>query len=1706
VIHVNIVTSDRGWILERLANEITSRLPYVSLGQAVDRSADINYYVTYSTWKAPSGGLDVAFFAHHEPVSGASEHFFTVARHVDHCVTMSAPYEALLRENGISAVTTISPGVDQQRFVPKVKIGVVGRTYHTGRKGEHLVATVMDIPGIEWHFTGDGWPLPGKHLSDDELPGFYRDMDYILVSSLYEGGPMCVLEALASGTPVIGPDVGWIPELPRIPFQLGDPVDLRRVLLDLVARKMDLRASVSDRTWDAWADAHDRLFTRLAGTSASRPTATGTAGPSLRVGLMLHGNEGNSPGGPTVRVPRLAQELGARGSDAVLGYARQLDVAGRDIVHCFNVWGPDSAVGAIRHAKSLDVPVVFSPIFLDLSARRLWDTEIPPLFDGVSDPGEIDAALARLARRHAERVRRTGGPPEIQAGFYGTVREMLARADHVIFLSEFERSRLEEIGATTEHGTLVRNPVDTELWEAGDPSLFRDAYGVSDYVLCVGRLESRKNQLMLLHALRGTGLPIVLIGHRPQPSYYQRLLALAGPNVRLIERLDPNSPMLASAVAGARVFVLPSWAEGAPLSALEAGSAGVSLVLSDASGEREYFGDRALYCDPGDPASIRDAVLTAYGADRPASIAAEQRAYVKGTFGWARHVEQTQRVYAETLARHRSRRSAEPVAKPATEAPPRPTVILDITTSAGRKGRWTGISRVEMALAQALQQLDIDVRFVGWNGTDFVPVPSGLLTPELLSSYLADTRDVAAASYPANSVLVVAGSAWMQSAVYPNAVVVFARNQRLSLCSIIYDIIPYKFPHWFEPKYAPVFLKNLATLLEFSDIVISDSESTRRDILEFAHRLPPRQFDIRTMRCGDEIRLFPGTDHRRLAPEGIAALAHNAGYVLSVGALHTRKNQGLLCDLWSALGTSLGSRCPKLVIVGGVAWNGQDVARRIKEDRSLVNLVVMLDDVGDDDLDVLYRNCLLTVYPSLYEGWGLPVAESLRYGKICLASASSSIPEIAPQLTDLIDPRDFPTWLAKLKFYLGSSEARYAREAIISTGYRSTSWVETASELVDHLTTRRVSAAQPYPIGTILDLSKFVTMAQFGAGGWLPPERWGVWSGAETAHIRISLATHPRGRLVMVARVQSLASKSVPHICDVLCNGQIIATWHLTQAGMHPRTALIPVADATGPDPLTITFRSRVRRRPSDLQALSTDTRLLGIGLARLVLAEAEIGELVQAYLEPSDIANDVAEPGRLYNFVDDAKARRFLVGNWKLVSPSWGLQEEHDKLKIGFSVVEHPTEDLLIELEVRPVATDTHPITISVILADGSVILSGRFSSDEVLIIPVTIPAELRQVVQPTLLQIIGRAAGSPVDLKVGANATPFKLGLLSMKITSQSTCDVVPSYRTGDVITFDTADKESLHAAPGRSYLQTGWNPPESGAAWSRAKVGLLRFELEEAELGSRLLILRIEVLERNSSLGVTFNGVPLETLGTPDEGGTRRVYWIPDRHLRPGGTNTIALESEETVNLYETGTMLEDRRLGVRLWSLAMIAPFQLGAGQAIAFETDQACHAAVSGWHPREVGGRWTKETASIAVLLTGRRDEAIRMVLAGWSHDATPSTPLIAEVDADGCHLTSYMIDDNAVHDIVFDIPPRSAPDDGLVMITIRLNRASSPAQTHSSGSDPRALGLFIQQLRRANAPDSTSEESTTFRQFAATDDSGPAQTAHSAPTAVRVRA
>jgi glycosyltransferase involved in cell wall biosynthesis len=146
--------------------------------------------------------------------------------------------------------------------------------------------------------------------------------------------------------------------------------------------------------------------------------------------------------------------------------------------------------------------------------------------------------------------------------------------------------------------------------------------GMRDFVLCVARLESRKNQLMLLKALEDSDLPVVFAtgGFTYQPTYAKACSIYQRPGKTLfLNRLEQQD--LASAYAAARVHVLPSWYELPGIVSQEAAKRGIRVVVTDNGTPRDYFGDLAHYCKPDDYNTVREAVHEAMDASPEPGLA-----------------------------------------------------------------------------------------------------------------------------------------------------------------------------------------------------------------------------------------------------------------------------------------------------------------------------------------------------------------------------------------------------------------------------------------------------------------------------------------------------------------------------------------------------------------------------------------------------------------------------------------------------------------------------------------------------------------------------------------------------------------------------------------------------------------------------------------------------------------------------------------------------------------------------------------------------------------------------------------------------------------------------------------------------------------------------------------------------------------------------
>jgi glycosyltransferase involved in cell wall biosynthesis len=222
------------------------------------------------------------------------------------------------------------------------------------------------------------------------------------------------------------------------------------------------------------------------------------------------------------------------------------------------------------------------------------------------------------------------------------------------------------------------------------------------------------------------------------------------------------------------------------------------------------------------------------------------------------------------------------------------------------------------------------------------------------------------------------------------------------------------------------------------DILVSISNNTEKDFLErYGKQLKPELKKV-VIRHGDDLKHDNPLKPRNLSID-------REDFILCVGTIEARKNHYLLYQTYR-LAHMQGIDLPKLVIVGREGWLAEPAIYALKNDPAIKDKIVFAGPISDNELSWLYANCLFTVFPSLYEGWGLPVAESLAFGKVCAASATSSIPEIGGSLNRYFSPYDPAACLKILEGLLDKNERQEA-EATIADKYKLTYWHDTAEQL-----------------------------------------------------------------------------------------------------------------------------------------------------------------------------------------------------------------------------------------------------------------------------------------------------------------------------------------------------------------------------------------------------------------------------------------------------------------------------------------------------------------------------------------------------------------------------------------------------------------------------------------------------------------------------------
>jgi glycosyltransferase involved in cell wall biosynthesis len=272
--------------------------------------------------------------------------------------------------------------------------------------------------------------------------------------------------------------------------------------------------------------------------------------------------------------------------------------------------------------------------------------------------------------------------------------------------------------------------------------------------------------------------------------------------------------------------------------------------------------------------------------------------------------------------------------------------------------------------------------------------------------------------------------------------VVQAHVDGISLAHIVYDMLPILTPQY-SGHSTDAMNRYYRAVLPLCRLVLSISESTKQDLTMWLENNNLTVPYIETFRLGDDFALVEPV--MPVLEEFQEKIVKGGSYLLCVGTVEARKNHTLLYYVYK-LAQSRSVDLPPLVIVGRRGWHTDDIYDMMISDPEVKDKFIFMTNTSDEELSWLYRHCLFTVYPSFYEGWGLPIAESIAYGKPCLASDTSSMMEIAGSLIDYFSPLSTDECLASITRLLDPSYREQSEKRIKK--YKITTWDDTYRRVI----------------------------------------------------------------------------------------------------------------------------------------------------------------------------------------------------------------------------------------------------------------------------------------------------------------------------------------------------------------------------------------------------------------------------------------------------------------------------------------------------------------------------------------------------------------------------------------------------------------------------------------------------------------------------------
>lgn len=260
----------------------------------------------------------------------------------------------------------------------------------------------------------------------------------------------------------------------------------------------------------------------------------------------------------------------------------------------------------------------------------------------------------------------------------------------------------------------------------------------------------------------------------------------------------------------------------------------------------------------------------------------------------------------------------------------------------------------------------------------------------------------------------------------------------------IHDLIPYTLPETVGRRYLEKFLREMPKILDKAKGIITVSEYSKKDILKFFHGYPEENIFVTPLAANSNFRPLDKNTCREFVKQNLNI---TTPYILYIGGFSTRKNVRELILAFKNINLNL--KTPYTLVLGGPVKDEGKKLVALVESLNLQNNVLFPGYLEDNILPILYNGAEAFVYPSLYEGFGLPPLEAMSCRTAVITSNSTSIPEVTGDDAILIDPFNSEELSNALFKLLNNDNLRYD---LADKGYKRSlnfSWKNTAQKTLD---------------------------------------------------------------------------------------------------------------------------------------------------------------------------------------------------------------------------------------------------------------------------------------------------------------------------------------------------------------------------------------------------------------------------------------------------------------------------------------------------------------------------------------------------------------------------------------------------------------------------------------------------------------------------------